>query len=291
MVPGPEPAPRCMEAARVWRSTDGRIRLGFRLLMFLALFTVVAVLAEPLSPRAFPWAAVPTLVGALLAGWALLSLEGRPIASLGFRLDRGAVSGTVAGLALGIVLGLLAVALMTAAGAVRWQSDAGSVGDWASASMVSLWMLALPAAAEEAMLRGYPLQALAEVWGAAWALVVTSVVFALLHLPNPGVGWVGLLNITGAGLFLGALFLRTGSLWWASGAHLGWNWSHAFLADLSVSGLDLVDAPLVEPVLSGPAWLSGGGFGPKGSVLATVALFTAATWVWRGGRRSASEES
>ena len=196
-----------MEAARVWRSTDGRIRLGFRLLMFLALFTVVAVLAEPLSPRAFPWAAVPTLVGALLAGWALLSLEGRPIASLGFRLDRGAVSGTVAGLALGIVLGLLAVALMTAAGAVRWQSDAGSVGDWASASMVSLWMLALPAAAEEAMLRGYPLQALAEVWGAAWALVVTSVVFALLHLPNPGVGWVGTPEHHGCGPVPGSALL------------------------------------------------------------------------------------
>ena len=279
-----------MEAARVWRSADGRIRLAFRLLMFLVLFLVVVVATAPLSPRVFPWGAAPTLLGALTAGWALLSLEGRPIASLGFRLDRRAVPGAFGGVALGLAVGLLVVALIAATGAVRWQADGGSVGDWAAAAISSLWLLALPAAAEEAMLRGYPLQALSEVWGAGWALLGTSIVFALLHLNNPEMGWVGLVNIAGAGLFLGALFLRTGSLWWASGAHLGWNWSHAFLADMSVSGLDLVDAPLVEPVLSGPTWLSGGGFGPEGSVLATVAVCAAAGWTWRGRRRSASEE-
>jgi len=280
-----------MEASRVWRSADGKIRVGFRLLLFLAFLSVVVILTAPFSPPVLPWSAVPTLLGALLAGWGLLSLEGRPPASLGFRLDRGAVRGVVVGLALGVLLGLLAVVLIAAAGAVHWRAERGDLGEWFLTGMASLWLLALPAAAEEAMLRGYPLQALAEVWGAGWALVVTSIVFALLHLPNPGVGWVGLANITGAGLFLGALFLRTGSLWWASGAHLGWNWSHAFLADLSVSGLDLVDAPLVEPVLSGPAWLSGGGFGPEGSVLASVAVFAAAALTWHSGRRLVSEES
>ena len=290
-MPGPEPAPRTMEAARVWRSADGRIRLGFRLLLFLAFLAAVVIVTAPFSPRVLPWSAVPTLLGALLASWGLLSLEGRPAASLGFRLDRGAVRGVVVGTAIGVALGLLAVALIAASGGVRWRADGGGAGDWLSAAVASLWMLALPAAAEEAMVRGYPLQALAEVWGAGWALVGTSIVFALLHLPNPGVGWVGLANIAGAGLFLGALFLRTGSLWWSSGAHLGWNWSHAFLADLSVSGLELVDAPLIEPVLSGPAWLSGGGFGPEGSVLGTVAVFAAAAWTWRGRPRFVSGEN
>ena len=140
------------------------------------------------------------------------------------------------------------------------------------------------------MLRGYPLQALAEAWGAGWALVVTATLFALAHLPNPGVGWVGLTNIAAAGLFLGALYLRTRSLWWATGAHLGWNWAHAFVADLPVSGLELVDAPLVEPVLSGPAWLSGGEFGPEGSVLATAAVLVAFAWTWRTPRLFAPGE-
>jgi hypothetical protein len=114
--------------------------------------------------------------------------------------------------------------------------------------------------------------------------VVTSIAFAALHAPNPGVGPVGLANLAVAGLFLGALYLRTGSLWWASGAHLGWNWALAFLVDLPVSGLELVDAPLLEPETSGPAWLSGAGFGPEGSVLGGAAMVAASAWTWRTRR-------
>jgi hypothetical protein len=92
-------------------------------------------------------------------------------------------------------------------------------------------------------------------------------------------------------VFLGAVYLRTGSLWWATGAHLGWNWALAYLVDLPLSGLELIDAPLLEPMLTGPAWLSGGGFGPEGSVLAAVTVGAAAAWTWRtrllGARSSA----
>ena len=117
-----------MEAARVWRSADGRIRLGFRLLLFMVFLSVVVILTAPFSPPVLPWSAVPTLLGALLAGWGLLSLEGRPAASLGFRLDRGAVRGVVVGLALGVLVGLLAVVLIAAAGAVRWRAQGGDLG-------------------------------------------------------------------------------------------------------------------------------------------------------------------
>src|SRR5690606_17506343 len=98
---------------------------------------------------------------------------------------------------------------------------------------------------------------------------------------------VGLANIAAAGIFLGALCLRTGGLWWPTGAHLGWNWAHAFLADLPVSGLDVVDAPLIEAHAAGPPWLSGGAFGPEGSVLATAAVLAAAAWSWRSRRLAA----
>ena len=56
--------------------------------------------------------------------------------------------------------------------------------------------------------------------------------------------------------------------------------THGFLADLPVSGLDLVDAPLMNPVVTGPQWLSGGPFGPEGSILATAVLGAAAVVLW-----------
>ncbi len=255
-----------------------------RLLLFVALLLAVTVALAPLAPPMLPWAALPSLVGALVAGWMMLRLDGRSPGTLGYALSgRGAVAlkGSVLGLVLGAGIGLFAVALIAAVGGVRWQPDSGGWASWLRVGAGSLWLLAIPAAAEEAMLRGYPLLALNQVWGPGRAIVITAVAFALLHLANPAVGWIGLANIAAAGLFLGALCIRTGGLWWPTGAHLGWNWTHAFVADLPVSGLDLVDAPLIEPAWSGPTWLSGGAFGPEGSVLATGAVLAAAIWTWR----------
>ena len=131
------------------------------------------------------------------------------------------------------------------------------------------------------MMRGYLFQALAEAWGGAWALWLTSFLFGVLHLGNPNTSWIGLANIVVAGLFLGVVYLKTASLWWATGAHLGWNWAHGFFADLPVSGLDLVDTPLLEPSFRGPEWLSGGPFGPEGSIMATGVLLAATVILWR----------
>jgi hypothetical protein len=104
----------------------------------------------------------------------------------------------------------------------------------------------------------------------------------VLHLGNPNLSPVGIVNIALAGLFLGAVYLRTASLWWATGAHLGWNWTLGFLADLPVSGLEMVDSPLHEGVPKGTELLSGGAFGPEGSVVASAVLALAAWSVWKG---------
>ena len=273
-----------MDTARIWRTAEGRIRLGWRLLLFVVLLMAVAVTTTLLVPPVLPWGSLPGLLGALVAGWTVLRLDGRSPRALGFPLERAAARGVAAGLVLGVGVALLAVALIALAGGLRWTGDAGGPSDWLAAGATTLWMLAIPAAAEEAMLRGYPLQALAEAWGPGWALAVTAAAFSLLHLANPEVGWLGLANIAAAGLFLGALYLRTASLWWATGAHLGWNWAQAFLADLPVSGYQLLDVPLLDAVPSGPAWVSGGAFGPEGSALATGAVLAAAVWAWHTPR-------
>ena len=269
----------------------------WRLVAFASAWLLFALVTLPLVPAGLPWSSLPGLVGALLVGWLLLRIDRRPPSALGFALRSDSGTGLVLGLALGVAVGLLAAGLIAASGGVRWLPDDGGWGDWLRAGAATLWLLAIPAAAEEAMLRGYPLVVTKQAWGPGRAVVLTSVVFALLHFRNPEVGWVGLVNIAAAGLFLGALCLRTGGLWWPTGAHLGWNWAHAFLVDMRVSGFDLVDAPLLEPVTSGPTWLSGGPFGPEGSVLATVAVLGAAAWTWRTGllgpaaqRTAASDE-
>jgi len=183
---------------------------------------------------------------------------------------------------LGCGAGAAAVLPMAALGVVRWSREGGgTIGAFVTSAVMSLALYGLLAAAEEALLRGYPLQAISDALGPLLAVVLSSVAFGLLHFANPEVNWPGLLNTTLAGAFLGALYLRTGSLWWATGAHLGWNWVHGFLLDLPVSGLDVADQPFLQSRAEGPVLLSGGAFGPEGSLLATGVLIGLTVWTWR----------
>ena len=260
----------------------GRLRLIWRLVFFLFTATLVWLIVGMLLPTGLQFASVALLSGGLVGGWATLALDGRGPGALGFYTNPAAAREAALGIALGVVVAMAVVAAIVVFGGLSWSAQAGTAGAWLVGSASSMLFLVLPAAAEEALLRGYPLQALAEAWGPAAALLVMSITFGAVHFGNPEATGLGLANIAAAGLLLGAVYLRTGSLWWATGVHLGWNWGLGYLADLPVSGLELLDAPFYDGVAEGPQWLSGGGFGPEGSVLATVVVLAAAAACWWG---------
>jgi hypothetical protein len=115
--------------------------------------------------------------------------------------------------------------------------------------------------------------------GRTRAIVGLSVLFATAHLLNPNATTLGLVNIALAGGFLSACFYLPGGLWTATGAHLGWNLGLAALA-APVSGIPLA-MPLLDYDPGGPAWLTGGSFGPEGGALATIIFLAATFWVAR----------
>ena len=260
---------------------EGRLRLGWRQLGFTVLFVLVGLTLAVILPQGLLWTSAATLVAALIAGWALLALDGRSPGALGFHVGRTSLSETAKGVGLGVALGLAVVGAIALLGGATWAAQPGTLGGWLSGAVGAMLFFAIPAAAEEALLRGYPLQALAEAWGAGIALLVTSIVFGALHVANPGATALGLANVVAAGVLLGVVYLKTASLWWATGAHLGWNWSHGYLADVPVSGHELVDAPFYEGVPRGAEWLGGGAFGPEGSAVTTGLLLLGAAALWR----------
>jgi uncharacterized protein len=268
-----------------WLVRDGRLRTLWRVLLFTLLVLVilqVQILALALF-GAFPGPdrmaeallvqALVLLSAALLAGWALLRwVDRRPPRYLGFPLERRVPRDVAAGVVLGAT-GLAAIVLLLAlAGAFRFTSDDGTLVGWMGVMGAALLFFALPAAAEEALFRGYALRTLVEGAGPVVATVITSALFALVHGYNPNVSLAGLLNIFAAGVMLALAVLWTGSLWFASAVHLGWNWATAALLDLPVSGLQLFDAPLYSGHAVGPAWITGGEFGPEGGLTGTLAV-------------------
>lgn len=262
----------------------GRVRIGWRLGGFFSVVLLAGAVVGTATPPGVVGGAVALLVGALVAGSLLLALDGRGPDALGFYISQDSVTESARGMALGVLIGMTVVGGMALFGGMTWVSQPGTVGDWFVGAAGALAWFAIPAAAEEALLRGYPLQALTEAYGPVVGVGITSVAFGAMHLANPGSGVLEVANVTAAGLLFGVVYVKTLSLWWVTAIHLGWNWAHGYLADVSVSGLDVVDAPLYEGMGVGADWLSGGAFGPEGSVVTTVVLLVATGWVWRSKR-------
>lgn len=89
--------------------------------------------------------------------------------------------------------------------AVFGLGTAGSAGYWPWALVV-----AVVAIAEEALLRGSLFRAVTARYGTGAAVALTSVAFALLHVP--GYGWHVLVLDLAVGVWLGALRAATGSV-------------------------------------------------------------------------------
>lgn len=272
---------------------DGRVRSAWRILLFAGLFLALAGTGSALV-RVLPIAAaVPgigtswiPLAAALGAGWILLTrIDDRPPGALGFAWTTRTPREIIAGLAIGAIALGLAVAAVALVGWIGFVPDEGDAWGYIAAVADDLVFFSVAAAAEEAIFRGYPFQVLAQALGPVAATVGLSAAFAAAHAWNPNVGALALVNIFLAGVMLSAAYLRTRSLWFATAVHAGWNWSMASLFDLPVSGLvEGFDTPLYEPVLVGPAWATGGAFGPEGGIAASLALL-AALWVilrWPG---------
>ena len=184
-----------------------------------------------------------------------------------------------AALAVGAGAGALAIAVpagvLLSMGWLRLESS--NPGSSLGAGLASLAVLVPASLWEELFVRGYAFAALRERWGATGAIVATSLLFGGLHFLNAGAspGAVGVVTL--AGIFLGLILVRTGSLYAAWAAHLAWNAVLVVVMHATVSGLEM-DAPDYRIVDAGPDWATGGAWGPEGGIFAALGL-AVATWI------------
>jgi membrane protease YdiL (CAAX protease family) len=172
-----------------------------------------------------------------------------------------------------------AILLSVATAGAGFLPDQGTFPGYLSRVGATMLLLAPAALLEEVMFRGVAMVVLARSFGRVQAIVALAALFALAHIRNPNTTTLGLVNIGLAGLFLGTAFFTPGGLWTAWGAHLGWNAALA-AADAPVSGLPF-PIPWINYQPGGPAWLTGGSFGPEGGLLATVTILAGIVVAWR----------
>jgi hypothetical protein len=123
-------------------------------------------------------------------------------------------------------------------------------------------------------------------WQASW---VTSTAFGFIHTTNNGENWIGIF----AAAFIGFVFCVsvrvTGSVWWAIGCHVAWDWAETYFYGAIDSGMQPTGHYLTTSP-SGNALWSGGTDGPEGSLLVlgvTLLLLVALILIY-GRRESAA---
>jgi len=232
----------------------------------------------------------------LMVGFGLVSLaifawvkwvENRALASMGWRFER-AVSRFGRGFAIGLLMNVSAIVIIGLFGGYE-------VGNWAPAlthpvafGFVALFLVGfiIQGGTEEVLTRGWMLSAMASRFGVPIAVGVTSSLFALLHLGNewPHINWIAMANIVLIGVFFALYVLRERSLLGACAAHASWNWVMSLGFGLDVSGIHIGVDPLIVELSQRPQlaiWLSGGSFGPEGSIVVTVVILVSCFLVWR----------
>lgn len=195
-----------------------------------------------------------------------LAIQRRPVQSMGFR-GRDFVLQYVKGLFVGFVLFGAVIVIGMVKGAFRYVG----VVDFAPATLLfyAIFFL-IQGMQEEVLCRGYFMVSISRR-SAQWvAVVVNAVVFAALHLLNPGINVLSIINLILFGVFASLYMLRTGNIWGVGAIHSIWNFAQGNLFGLPVSGLFTDDATLFDFEQTGSALLNGGEFGPEGGLIVTA---------------------
>lgn len=134
--------------------------------------------------------------------------------------------------------------------------------------IISLSLFTIVAVVEETLLRGYVLKNLMNSFNKYLALIISSILFSLMHGANPNIDLFSLFDLFLAGILLGLSYLYTKNLWFPIALHLSWNLFQTLLG-FNVSGQDTYS--IIEFQIKESNLVNGGAFGFEGSYLSIIA--------------------
>ena len=88
-------------------------------------------------------------------------------------------------------------------------------------------------------------------------------------MANPHTTLISSLCITAAGFLMGAAFIYSRNLWFPIALHFAWNFTQSGIFGAITSGNEKTSS-LLEAEIHGPEFITGGEFGPEGSIQAIV---------------------
>ena len=196
--------------------------------------------------------------------------EKRPFSSLGFYKEDW-FKNLLKGFLIGAVQFSLVVVLLlvTGTGSLKF----GQVNLQSLIFVVAIipfWIL--QGGTEELVTRGWLFPAVSAKSNIFIGILISSALFGALHLFNPGVTILSIVNIILDGIFACFLMLKYDNMWVLAGMHGAWNFVQGNIYGIQVSGQGASISILNYSSQSSVDLLSGGAFGAEGSIFASIVL-------------------
>lgn len=274
-----------------YNSEESRLRSGWRLILqFLLLFACTAFFLFPLmwlQADPSPFSLLNTLsvfLGAVSSVWiAGRWLDRRSFLDFGQhpepRLFQECGWGLLLGLAvMALIFGIEYLAGWISLSGFGWERASDNSWIWTFVSF--LLTMIMVGYYEELVFRGYQIVNLSEglhlehlrpVHAAAGAVLLSSVLFGVMHAWNANATFISTANIVAAGAVLAVPYVVSGRLGYSVGLHISWNFAQAGIFGFPVSGTPFRES-LLQIEQEGPDWITGGAFGPEGGLLGLLGL-------------------
>jgi len=197
-------------------------------------------------------------------------IEKRPLTSMGFK-KKNAVRDYLIGLVLGFAMFSAVILINVITGAMTVEGLNNSFSTMNIVYIVLFFIgFVIQGASEEIMVRGYFMTSLGAKHNMWLALLISSGMFGLLHVGNPGFTFLGFVNIILVGVMFGLYIICFDNIWGACALHTMWNFVQGNFYGVQVSGLTMSDSVLTTTINEEMKLINGGSFGAEGGIATTI---------------------
>ena len=123
---------------------------------------------------------------------------------------------------------------------------------------------------EEILIRGIIFRIVEEKLGSYISLIISAIIFGALHLMNQESSFISAACVAvEGGLLLGAAYIFARNLWLPIAIHFAWNFMQSGIFGAITSGNEQTNS-LFTTKITGPTLITGGTFGPEGTIQAIM---------------------
>jgi uncharacterized protein len=278
---------------RAFVAPDGKLRPIWRAVIYYAVVRwlnsgwVFDLVAKPLnltpefSARNIAISECFSFVFAFICIGAFALYERRRVDSYGLPVNRAFSWQTLEGAAAGVVMAGAVALGMIALGGMQVTGFASSGSSLVFSALAWLGANICIGIAEEFWFRSYfqlTLWKSIDFWPAS---IVIALIFAGEHyFYKPGENVWDVITLVSLSLLLSYSLMRTGTLWFAVGFHIAFDYMQLFVIG-TPNGTQIPVGRLLDSSFNGPAWLTGGVLGTEASFLMYPAIALLWLFVWR----------